>query len=90
MRRSLDKCFRPLPHHFHWNHFEYCRLLVFGMAFPWGRQNVTTLCRYLDIPHHRTRVNNFFLVQRWAPEAALQQKAQELLRALAPPPGDPV
>ena len=88
--RSLDKFFRPLHHHFHWEHFEYFRLLVLVMAFTWGRHHVANLCRYLDIQHHRTRFNNFFLVQRWDPEAALQQKAQELLRALAPQPGDTV
>jgi SRSO17 transposase len=60
------------------------------MAFAWGRHNVANLYRYLDAQHHRTRFNNFFLVQRWDPEAALRQKAQELLRALAPRPGDTV
>jgi hypothetical protein len=60
------------------------------MAFAWGRHNVANLYRYLEARHHRTRFNNFFLVQRWDPEAALQQKAQELLRALAPQPGDTV
>jgi hypothetical protein len=90
VRRSLDKFFRPLHHHFHWDHFEYFRLLVLVMAFTWGRHHVANLCRYLDTQHHRTRFNHFFLVQRWDPEAALQQKAQERLRALAPHPGDTV
>ena len=58
------------------------------MAFAWGRRNVANLYRYLDAQHHRTRFNNFFLVQRWDPEAALRQKAQELLRALHPTPGE--
>lgn len=88
--RTLDKFFRPLQRHFHWDHFEYFRLLVLAMAFAWGRHHVANLYRYLDAQHHRTRFNNFFLVQRWDPEAALQQKAQELLRALAPQPGDTV
>jgi hypothetical protein len=88
--RTLDKFFRPLHRHFHWDHFEYFRLLVLVMAFAWGRHNVANLYRYLDAQHHRTRFNNFFLVQRWDPEAALRQKAQELLRALAPRPGDTV
>jgi SRSO17 transposase len=88
--RSLDKFFRPLQRHFRWDHFEYFRLLVLVMAFAWGRHNVANLYRYLEARHHRTRFNNFFLVQRWDPEAALQQKAQELLRALAPQPGDTV
>lgn len=88
--RSLDQFFRPLQRHFRWDHFEYFRLLVLVMAFAWGRHNVANLYRYLEARHHRTRFNNFFLVQRWDPEAALQQKAQELLRALAPQPGDTV
>ena len=84
---SLDKFFRPLHHHFHWDHFESFRLLVLVMAFTWGRHNVANLCRYLDIQRHRTRFNNFCLVPRGAPEAALQQKAPELLQALAPQRG---
>ena len=86
--RSLDKFFRPLQRRFHGDHFEYFRLLVLAMAFAWGRHNVANIYRYLDAQHHRTRFHNFFLVQRWDPEAALRQKAQELLRALAPQPGD--
>jgi DDE superfamily endonuclease len=58
------------------------------MAFAWGRRNVSNLYRYLDAPQHRTRFNNFFLVQRWDPEAALRQKARELLRALHPQEGE--
>jgi hypothetical protein len=54
----------------------------------WGRRNVANLYRYLDTPLHRTRFNNFFLVERWDPEAALRQKAQELLRALHPQRGE--
>jgi len=38
--RTLDKFFRPLHCHFHWDHFEYFRLLVLVMAFAWGRHNV--------------------------------------------------
>jgi DDE superfamily endonuclease len=90
MPRTLDKFFRPLHCHFQWDHFEYFRLLILVMAFAWGRHNVANLYRYLEAQHHRTRFNNFFLVQRWDPEAALRQKAQELLRALAPRPGDTV
>src|SRR5262245_53983045 len=78
----LDKFFRPLRGHFHWDHFTYFRLLVVTMAFMWGRRNVANLYRYLDAPHHRTRFNNFFLVQRWDPEAVLRQQAQDLLRSL--------
>jgi SRSO17 transposase len=88
MPAPLDKLFRTLCPRFHWNHYEYFRLLVLVMAFAWGRRNVANLYRYLDAQHHRTRFNNFFLVQRWDPEAALRQKAQELLRALHPTPGE--
>jgi len=88
--RSLDKFFRPLQRHFRWDHFEYFRVLVLAMAFAWGRHHVANVYRYLEARHHRTRFNNVFLVQRWDPEAALQQKAQELRRALAPQPADTV
>ncbi len=73
----LDKFFRTLRPRFDWDHFDYFRLLVLVMAFAWGRRNVANLYRYLDAPHHRTRFNNFFLVQRWDPEAALRQKARD-------------
>jgi SRSO17 transposase len=85
---TLDKFFQPLKGHFHWDHFTYFRLLVLTMAVMWGRRNVSNLYRYLDAEHHRTRFNNFFLVARWEPEAALRQKAQELLRALHPGKGE--
>jgi hypothetical protein len=88
--RSLDTCFRPLHHHVHGAHFEYFRGLVLAMAFTGGRPHVANVCRDLDIQHYRTRVHNFFLVQRWDPEATLQQKAPARLRALAPQPGDTV
>jgi hypothetical protein len=52
--------------------------------------NTFNLYRYLDAQHHRTRFNNFFLVGRWHPEAALRQKARELLQALHPRPGDTI
>jgi SRSO17 transposase len=87
---SLDKFFRPLSGHFHWDHFTYFRLLAVAIAFMWGRRNVANLYRYLDAEHHRTRFNNFFLVERWDPAAVLRQKARELLRALQLQPGDTV
>ncbi|MCR4438012.1 MAG: transposase [candidate division KSB1 bacterium] len=37
---------------------------------------------------HRTRFNNFVLVQRWKPEEALAATADRLLTALKPRPGD--
>jgi SRSO17 transposase len=85
---TLDYFFHTLQPHFQWNHFAYFRLLVLVIAFAWGRRTVANLYRYLDAQHHRTRFNNFFLVQRWDPEAALRQKAWELLRALHPTPGE--
>jgi SRSO17 transposase len=85
---SLDTFFHPLQSCFHWDHFTYFRLLVLVTAFAWGRRNVANLYRYLEARHHRTRFNHFFLVQRWDPEAALRQKAHELLRALHPGQGD--
>jgi Transposase DDE domain len=84
----LDQFFRPLQPCFHWDHWAYFRLLVLVMAFAWGRRNVANLYRYLDPMHHRTRFNNFFLVARWDPAAALRQKAQELLRSLRPRTGE--
>jgi hypothetical protein len=74
---TLDKFFQPLKGHFHWDHFIYFCLVVVTMAFLWGRQNVANLYRHLEAPSHRTRLNHFFLVDRWDPEAALRQKAQE-------------
>ena len=85
---SLDKFFRPLNRHFHWDHFTYFRLLVVTIAFMWGRRNVANVYRYLEASSHRTRFNNFFLVARWDPEAALRQTAQELLRSLHLQPGE--
>jgi hypothetical protein len=36
-------------------------LLVLVIAFGWGRRTVANLDRYLDGPHHRSRVNNLFI-----------------------------
>ena len=66
---SLDKFFRPLQGHFHWDHFMYFRLLVLAMACMWGRRNVANLYRYLDAEHHRTRFNNFFLGRALGPRS---------------------
>jgi SRSO17 transposase len=87
---TLDKFFRPLKGHVHWDHFTYFRLLVLAIAVMWGRRHVANLYRYLDAEPHRTRFNNFFLVERWDPEAALRYKAQELLRALRPAKGETI
>src|SRR5262245_35457876 len=87
---ALDQFFRPLKGHFHWDHGTYFRLLVLALAVMWGRWKVANLYRYLEAEHHRTRFNNFFLVERWDPEAALGQKALELLRALRPAKGETI
>jgi SRSO17 transposase len=87
---TLDKFFQPLKGHFHWDHFTYFRLLVLTLACLWGRRNVANLYRYLDAEHHRTRFNNFFLVERWDPEAALRQQAQALLGSLRPKQGETI
>jgi hypothetical protein len=87
---ALDKFFCSLRPQFRWNHWTYFRLLVLAMAFMWGRRNVANLHRYLEAEHHRSRFNNFFLVERWDPAAALRQKAHELLHALHPGHGDTV
>jgi hypothetical protein len=85
---SLDKFCRSLQGYFHWDHFSYFRLLVVTIAFMWDRRNVANMYRDLEAPFHRTRFNNFCLVGRWDLEAALRQKAQELLKVLQPQPGE--
>jgi hypothetical protein len=86
----LDKFFEPLRSPFHWNQGMYFRLLVVAMACMWGRRKVANLYRYLDAEPHRTRFNNFFLVERWDPEAALRQQAQAWLRARRPGQGETI
>ena len=78
----LEKFVGPLRPHFYWNHWLYCRLLVLARACMWGRRTVTNLYRNLEVEHHRPRCNNFFLLERWDPDAALRQQAQAWLRAL--------
>ena len=87
---ALDQFFCTMKPHFRWDHWTDFRLLVLVIAVAWGRRNVANLYRYLDAPYHRSRFNNFFLVARWDPEAALRQKARELLQALHPQPGETV
>jgi hypothetical protein len=86
----LDKFFQPLQGHVHWDHFTYFCLVVVTSALMWGRRNVANLYRHVEAPAHRTRLTNVFLVERWDAEAALRQKAQELLHALSPSPGETV
>ena len=85
---ALDKVFRPRHAHVHWDHFTYFRLLVLTMAFMWGRRNIANVYRYLDVSPHRTRFNNFFLVERWDPEAALRQQAHERRHSRRPGTGE--
>jgi hypothetical protein len=85
---ALDKVFRPLEGQFHGDHCTYFRLLGLAMAVMWGRRKVANLYRHLEVKPHRTRCHNFFLVERWEPEAALRQKVQERLRALRPGHGE--
>jgi hypothetical protein len=59
-----------------------------ALACLWGRRSVAQLSRYLEAEHHRTRFNHVFLVERWAPAAALRQQARERLQALPLQPGD--
>jgi hypothetical protein len=79
---TLDKCCCTLPPCCHGDHVASFRLLVLVIAMAWGRRNVAKLSRDMDATHHRTRVNNFCLVARWDPAAALRQNAPERLRAL--------
>jgi hypothetical protein len=87
---ALDKFFQPVERHLPWNHYTYFRLLVVTIAFMWGRRHVAHVDRYLDAPSHRPRVNNFFWVERWVPEAVLRQQAQEWRRALHPKPRETI
>jgi hypothetical protein len=88
--RKLETFFNSLSDEFHWDHFEYFRMLVLVMAFAWGRRTVTNLYRHLDdsMHPHRTRFNNFFNVGRWSPEKALAEKAHALLSDLSPKKGE--
>lgn len=89
---KLEPFFHSLKTRFHWNHFEFFRILVLTIAFAWGRRNVSALYRHIDARGraHRTRFNNFFLVGRWDPEELLREKAYELLAALKPRKGEVV
>jgi hypothetical protein len=87
---TLDKFFGTWPPCCHWDHGGYVRLLVLVIAWAWGRRHVTTLYRYMEAAHHRTRVHHFFLGARWDPAAALRQQAPERLRALHLGTGEPI
>jgi hypothetical protein len=84
---GLDNFLQSLEQCFHWHHVSSFRLLVVTIALMWGRRHVANLYRELEAPSHRTRVHHVCLVERWDPEAALRQQAQEWLRALPPQRG---
>jgi hypothetical protein len=90
--KKLQPFFEPLREQFLWDHFHYFRLFVLLIAFAWGRRNVCSLYRYLDETDqpHRSRFNNFLNLTRWQPAVVLALKAQELLAALSPQPGETV
>jgi hypothetical protein len=79
---TLDKFFGTLSPCFHWDHLASFRWLVLVIALAWGRRHVAKLYRDLEATPHRTRCNNFLLVARWDPAAALRQKAPARRRAL--------
>ena len=90
--KKLESFFDSLQNHFHWDHFEYFRMLVLLIAISWGRRNVSALYRHLDSRNqpHRSRFNNFMIVDRWEPQIVLQMKASEMLGSLGPRKGDVV
>ena len=89
---KLEPFFTGLELFFHWDHFTYFRTLTLLFAFAWGRRNISNLYRYIDSDletcPHRTRFNDFLLVARWDPAAALRQKTQAILKSLKPQPGE--
>jgi hypothetical protein len=87
---TLDQFFQPLHGPVHWDHFADVRLLVLTIAVLGGRRNVAHLDRSLDAEPHRTRFTNFFLVERWDPDAALRPQAQAWRRALRPKQGETI
>ena len=90
--KKLESFFDSLENQFHWNHFQYFRMLVLLIAVSWGRRNISVLYRHLDSRNqpHRSRFNNFLNVDRWESQTVLQMKASELLNALKPSKGDVV
>jgi len=88
--KKLESFFDSLKNQFHWDHFEYFRMLVLLIAISWGRRNISALYRHLDSRNqpHRSRFNNFMIVDRWEPQIVLQMKASEMLGTLGPRKGD--
>ena len=85
---NLTSFFASLKEHFHWDHFEYFRNLVLVIAVAYGRRNISNLYRQLEAERHRTRYNNFILLDRWGQEVCLGQKATELIVRLKPRRGE--
>ena len=46
--KKLESFFDSLENQFHWDHFQYFRMLVLLMAVSWGRRNISVLYRHLD------------------------------------------
>jgi len=90
--KKLDPFFDSLRSEFHWEHFEYFRMLVLLVGVAWGRRNISSLCRHVDEKrhHHRSRFNNFMNLDRWDAEEALKKKACEMLGRLRPQKGEVV
>jgi len=90
--KKLESFFDSLENQFHWDHFQYFRMLVLLIAVSWGRRNISVLYRHLDSRNqpHRSRFNNFLNVGRWEPAIVLQMKASELLDALNPRKGETI
>lgn len=87
---KLEPFFRSLTTFFHWEHFDYFRILVLLISISTGRRNISALYRNLDakVQSHRTRFNNFLNLGRWDMAGALKQSADELLAALRPCKGE--
>jgi len=90
--KKLESFFDSLETAFHWDHFDYFRMLVLLIVFSWGRRNISTLYRHLDnrCQTHRSRFNNFLNLTRWNCQVVLQMKAYELLGNLGLRQGDVV
>jgi SRSO17 transposase len=84
--KNLQSFFHSLEPFFRWQHHEYFQTLVLLTAVAYCRRNIAALYRHLDSSNfsHRSRFNNFLNVSRWDPQAALLQKANELLNMLGP------
>jgi hypothetical protein len=89
---KLKSFFDPLQDQFHFNHFQYFRMLILLIAFSWGRHNITSLYRHLDSRNqpHRSRFNNFLSVGRCNYAQILHMKAYDLLNLLKPNKGETI